>query len=126
LRSPELASHPLVVEFLKTDHSKVDPKIGMKEFSKKLIAKEQELTKISSYYGKQKINNGIYRVTSYRDKISMLNDLNDRSLLENYSSRDSSQKGLDEKGFVLKYDQQIVGILALMNKFQQQINDLKD
>ena len=43
LRSPELASHPLVVEFLKTDHSKVDAKIGMKEFSKKLIQKESEL-----------------------------------------------------------------------------------
>ena len=69
MRSPELASHPLVVEFLKIDHSKVDSKIGMKEFSKKLIQKEQELQKISSYYGKQKMQNGVYRVTSFRDKI---------------------------------------------------------
>jgi hypothetical protein len=90
LRSPELSSHPLVVEFLKTDHSKIDAKIGMREFSKKLIAKEQELQKISSYYGKQKMHNRIYRVTSFRDKISMLNDLNDRSLLDSYSSKDRS------------------------------------
>ena len=37
LRSPELCSHPLVVEFLRVDHSKLDEKEGMKKFSKKLI-----------------------------------------------------------------------------------------
>jgi len=36
------------------------------------------------------MHNKIYRVTSFRDKISMLNDLNDRSLLDNYSSKDKT------------------------------------
>ena len=45
------------------------------------------------------MNNGIYRITSYRDKLSMLNDINDRSLLDSYCSheRDQDLKGLDEK-----------------------------
>lgn len=50
------------------------------------------------------MHNKIYRVTSFRDKISMLNDLNDRSLLDSYSSKDPNQKDLDEKAFVQKYD----------------------
>ena len=50
------------------------------------------------------MHNGIYRITSFRDKISMLHDLNDKSLLDNYSSKDPNQKDLDEKSFVQKYD----------------------
>ena len=64
------------------------------------------------------MQNKIYRVTSFRDKISMLNDLNDRSLLDNYSSKDKTQKDLDEKALVQKYDQQLTGILGLTGKFE--------
>jgi hypothetical protein len=36
LRSKDLCSHPLVMEFLKTDHYLSDQKNGMRDFSKKL------------------------------------------------------------------------------------------
>jgi len=36
LRSPDLCNHHLVLEFFKIDHHKIDTKVGMKEFSKKL------------------------------------------------------------------------------------------
>ena len=45
VRSPDLASHPLVLEFLKIDHYSIDKKVGMKEFSKKLITRLEELQK---------------------------------------------------------------------------------
>ena len=52
IRSPELASHPLVLEFLKIDHSKIDSKIGMREFNRKLITAETDLQKMSGFFAK--------------------------------------------------------------------------
>ena len=67
MRSNELASHPLVVEFLKIDHSAIDNKIGMKEFSKKLTKEEDLLKKLNS--NKEKVNNRVFRVTSTKERI---------------------------------------------------------
>jgi hypothetical protein len=46
LRCQNLSSHEIVIEFLKINHHKIDNKIGMKEFSKKMSALEKELSKI--------------------------------------------------------------------------------
>lgn len=71
LKSPSLSGHPCVLEFLKIDHYKVDPKLGVKEFSKKLSSIESELNKRISFFSSDQIFNGIYRVTAAADKVSL-------------------------------------------------------
>lgn len=56
VRSQPLASHPLVLEFLKTDHHQKGAETGMRNFSKELKQKEEEYKKMSSaYYQKDRM-----------------------------------------------------------------------
>jgi len=41
LKSQVLSSHPFVLEFLKIDHSRIDAKIGMRDFTKRLAYEEE-------------------------------------------------------------------------------------
>ena len=45
IRHPDICTHPFVEEFVRVDHSKVNPQKGMKEFSKRLALLERELIK---------------------------------------------------------------------------------
>jgi hypothetical protein len=121
VRSPQLASHPIVFEFLKTDHHHTDPKNGMRYFSKELQAKEQEIIKMNSYYDKVKMSNGIYRITSTLPKISLKEDYTANLLAD----KQINQLNFNEKEYVLRYEKNITAILGLLGKFHSQIYDLK-
>ena len=72
VRSPDLCSHPLVLEFLKIDHHRVDRKNGLRDFSKRLAKQEQDLLKISgTYFNRAYMKNEIYRVASFDSSISI-------------------------------------------------------
>ena len=100
VRSPILASHPLVSEFLKTDHSLRDKRFGIKNFSKELVNYEAGYVKMSSYYEKQKMANGVYRITSTKPKISLKEDFT-ADLLDD---KNITMLNFNEKEFVLRYD----------------------
>ena len=63
VRSPDLSTHPLVIEFLKIDHYTIDKKNGLKEFTKRLQQKEQQMLKISNKNYKLNTINKQFRVT---------------------------------------------------------------
>lgn len=96
VRSKTLASHPLVYEFLKVDHHSVDRRNGMRNFSKELQNKEAMFQKMSTYYNKEKMSNGIYRITSVSNKISLKEDFT-ASLLDD---RRKNHINFNEKKFV--------------------------
>jgi hypothetical protein len=117
LRSPELSSHPLLVEFLKEDHSRQEDKEGMKLFSKRLMKEEDDLKKITSYYGRQKMDNKIYRVASHKERL-VVERLSLEDLVEaNKILGIQRDQKIDEKAYVLRYEQQITGALGLMARF---------
>ena len=93
-RSKEFGSHPLVLEFLKTDHFIKNKIEGMKEFSKRLAQKDQDLQKISTYYNKDLMANGIFRVSSTNEKISIREDFTE-CLLD--MGKNITQRNFDEK-----------------------------
>ena len=118
-RSADLLSHPLVVEFLQVDHSKIDYKSGMKEFSKKLQAEESLLSKMN----KDKIANQVFRVTYYKERYSLQKDFVD-TLQARKEGKSMTQMNFDEKEYLLRYDQQVVAMNNLLAKFKTQLEDL--
>ena len=58
--------HPLLYEFLKVDHSILDSKKGIKNFSKKLLAILADLNKMNSFMTDNKMmQNGVYRISDF-------------------------------------------------------------
>lgn len=107
LRSPELSSHPNVVEFLRVDHSK-DNKMGysMKDFTKKLIGEEQKL-------GSKKPNNTIYSVTYYKERFSF------PEVMTTLADIQKGKKKMTEAQFVAKYGNIVKSILSKAEKYQK-------
>jgi len=61
-----LNKHPLLYEFLKVDHSILDCKKGIKNFSKKLLAILADLNKMNSFMTDNKMmQNGVYRISDF-------------------------------------------------------------
>lgn len=111
VRSPDLATHPLVIEFLKIDHYNIDKKNGLKEFSKRLQQKEQQLVKISNKNYKLNTINKIFRVTDPSKTIDLSEEF-DHPLIDD--AKDKSQKFLDEDQFVHKMETCVQGIMNLI------------
>ena len=99
MKSPFLSAHPIVLEFLKIDHHKIDDKFGLKDFTKRLTYEESELVKKSSYFSKEVIKNGIYRVTAPSETINLDSDFNE-NLLDKKLGKNLATHVLDEANFV--------------------------
>ena len=115
----------MVTEFFKIDHHSIDSKLGMKEFTKKLQTHEQSLQKLAGFLSKQKMSNGIYRVTSYKDRINALRDFEGQYFIDDKIEREAKKK-FDEKQYVLRYEQKVMAMLNTLPKFKQQIDELRD
>ena len=76
---------------------------------------------MNSYYNKEKMSNGIYRITSTLPKISLKEDFT-ANLLDD---KHVNQMNFNEREYVTIYDRNVSGILRVLSKFQSQIYDLK-
>ena len=67
---------------------------------------------MSSYYVKQKMSNGVYRITTTKPKISLKEDFT-ADLLDD---KNITMLNFNEKEFVLRYDQNINCMLSFIAK----------
>ena len=99
LKSPFLSALPLVLEFLKIDHHKIDSKFGMKDFTKRLMYEETELNKKASFFNKEVSKNGLYRITAPTDTIDLTQDFSE-NLLDKKLGKSLMSHVLDEQKYV--------------------------
>ena len=78
-----------------------------------------------NFYSKQKMANQIFRVTSYKARIPVGREFVGQDLIDEKIEK-SKKKKFDEKRYLLRYDQKVGGLLALLPKFKAQIDELKD
>lgn len=105
LKSKYLCSHPLLFEFLKVDHHNLDKKIGLRNFTKKLQHEEDQINKKSSFFGKEIVSNGLFRVTA------------PQNIPVDFSEQPFNKK-FDEQSFTLLYEKCINGILQEVPKME--------
>lgn len=121
IRSKILTTHPILVEFLKTDHFKIDEKFGLKDFSKRLNFEEQELNKKSGFFSKEIVKNGIYRVAATQDPYDVTSDFEEKLFDRNPTSTLFQTNILNEQIFIQQYERTVANLLAILPKFEAKL-----
>jgi hypothetical protein len=103
LKSKYLSSHPVLLEFLKIDHKKIDEKYGLKDFTKRLAFEETELTKKSGLFTKEILNNGIYKITAPQNSINLHEEFT-ANLFDKKLGKNFTKNILDEVQFLSTYE----------------------
>lgn len=112
LRSPDLRSHPLVLEFFKVDHFKEGGWSKLKEFSQALEKEKLDLNK-----SKAQISNG-YRISSNATRIPIQPEFIVQNLdPKSFKGELFDQQKFDENYYVDKYDKTINKILSEIKKY---------
>lgn len=108
---------------MKVDHYRENAKSGMEKFSAKLVNAEAELSKHSSFFNKDVISNGIYRVSTQEPKIYLNSDIRE-CLLDKKVGKKLDHSVSDEQSFIMLYDKLLSKLCPKIDEMDSQVQAL--